>query len=285
MKLCQFYQNGQVHIGVLDGEKILDVTAMGLRDGVTVPASLDDFIAQGNNNALDKILKATPIHITPDEVKFAPVVLNPQKIFCAGQTFADHIKEVGLEMPKGPMLFSKLANTLNGHNCDVELIHTAEKYDYEAELVIVIGKKGKFLSEEQAWDYIFGYTCGNDMSVRDVQLSVSQYLMGKSFDGMCPLGPYVVTSDSIDVSDLAIKTRVNGETRQSSSSKQLIFSCAKLVSYASQYLTILPGDVILTGTPAGVVLGYPPEKQVWLKKGDVVEVEIEGIGILRNRMV
>ncbi|MCL2163919.1 MAG: fumarylacetoacetate hydrolase family protein [Oscillospiraceae bacterium] len=284
MKLCQFFKGNALHIGVPDGDRILDVTAMGRREGVLIPADIDAFIAIGDLGTLGGILETSPIYAEEGSIKYAPVVRNPQKILCAGANYADHIKEAGMQLPKVPVMFSKFNNSLNGHDCEVELINTAEQYDYEAELVAVIGKRGKFIPEDRASEYVFGYTCGNDLSARDVQIITTQYLMGKSFDGMCPIGPYLVTADSIDVSDLAIRARINGEVRQSSSTGHLIFTVTKLLSYASQYMTLEPGDIILTGTPGGVIFGYPPEKQVWLKKGDVVEVEIDGIGTLRNKM-
>ena len=290
MHLCQFYQNDNIHIGVLEGKKILDVTAMGLRDGMPVFATIDTLIASGDLSAFNKVLKTSPVYVTEESIKFAPVVSNPQKIICAALTHAAHIIKLGQALSDVPSIFSKFNNSLNGHNCEVELLSIAKEYDYEAELVIVLGKRGKFIGEDKASEYIFGYTCGNDLSVRDVQFpplhKYPQYLLGKTFDGMCPIGPYLVTSDSIDPSNLTVKCKVNGEVRSSGSTSELRFSCAKLVSYISQYITLEQGDIIFAGTCAeGAIIESPPEKRVWLKKGDVVEVEIEGIGILRNKMV
>jgi len=270
----------------MDGGGVIDVTAMGLRDNLPVPANIDALLAvSGGPETVREVLKAPPVYANTETIKYAPVVLEPRKILCAGLNYADHAGETGMRTPRVPMIFAKLNNALNGHDCGVELIDTAVQYDYEAELVAVIGKRCKFVSEEKAPEYVFGYTCGNDLSAREVQAATSQYLMGKSFDGMCPVGPCIVTSGSIDVSNLPISCKVNGELRQSSYTRHLIFSCAKLISYASQYMTLEPGDLFFTGTPGGVILGYPPDKRVWLKKGDVVEVEIGGIGTLRNTMV
>jgi 2-keto-4-pentenoate hydratase/2-oxohepta-3-ene-1,7-dioic acid hydratase in catechol pathway len=274
-----------LHVGVLEGDQIIDVTEMGLRSGIAVPASIDAFIKSGDGHALSEVLETAPVHAAADCVKFAPVLLDPQKIICAGVNYAAHAAETGRNLPEIPVLFAKLNNSLNSHDGEVELIDTAEQYDYEAELVAVIGKRGKFIPEHKAHEHIFGYTCGNDLSAREVQKVTSQFLMGKSFDGMCPIGPCVVTADSIDPSNLPIRSRVNGEVRQSSNTNQLIFSCARLIAYASRYMTLEAGDLFFTGTPGGVIAGYPPEKREWLKKGDIVEVEIDGIGTLLNKMV
>jgi 2-keto-4-pentenoate hydratase/2-oxohepta-3-ene-1,7-dioic acid hydratase in catechol pathway len=168
----------------------------------------------------------------------------------------------------------------------VTLPKTSAEVDYEAELAIVIGKRAKDVSEEEALDYVFGYSCANDLSARDLQLRTSQWLLGKTCDGFCPLGPYLVTADEVgDPNRLYIRTTVNGHVRQQSNTADMIFSCRQIVSYISRHMTLLPGDVILTGTPEGVVLGYPKEKRVYLQPGDVVGVEIERLGVLTNRMV
>ena len=158
----------------------------------------------------------------------------------------------------------------------------AEKFDYEAELVIVIGKEASKVSKEDALSYVFGYTVGNDFSARDLQFRSGQWLLGKSCDDFAPIGPYVVTRDEIDPQNLEIKCTVNGELRQSANTRDMIFDCATIISYVSQYMTLKPGDIIFSGTPDGVILGYPTERQQWLKKGDEVIVSIEHIGELVN---
>lgn len=214
------------------------------------------------------------------EIKYAPAVLNPQKILCTGLNYADHTNELHEEKLTLPTIFGKYNNALSAHGDVITLPYAGGKYDYEAELTIVIGKKCKDVAAMAADEYIFGYTAGNDMSVREVQKATTQWLLGKSFDKFAPLGPVIVTRDSIDVTNLKIQSRVNGEIRQNSNTNNMIFTPQELVAHISKYMTLLPGDVILTGTPAGVIAGYPEDKQIWLKSGDKVEIEIENIGTL-----
>ncbi len=221
-----------------------------------------------------------------DDIRFGPCVTNPQKIVCIGLNYRKHAEETKAPIPKYPILFSKFNNALTGHGRDVTLPKTSAEVDYEAELAIVIGKRAKDVSEEEALDYVFGYCCANDLSARDLQLRTPQWLLGKTCDGFCPLGPYLVTADEVgDPNRLYIRTTVNGQVRQHSNTADMIFSCRQIVSYISRHMTLLPGDVILTGTPEGVVLGYPKEKRVYLQPGDVVSVEIERLGVLTNRLV
>ena len=160
----------------------------------------------------------------------------------------------------------------------------AKQFDYEAELVIVIGKTVENVSRENAMSHIFGYTIGNDLSARDLQFRTGQWLLGKTCDGFAPIGPYLVTADEVDSSNLEISCSVNGELRQQGNTKNMIFDCAHIVSYLSQHMTLRPGDIIFTGTPAGVILGYPEEQRNWLKSGDEVVISIEKIGSLKNKL-
>ena len=190
------------------------------------------------------------------------------------------------DYPKEPILFSKFHNTLNGHLCPVTLSPNATRYDYEAELVAVMGKGGMDIPKENAAEFIFGYTCGNDISARDAQKKSAQWLIGKSFPGFAPIGPWIVTTDELaDPRRLAITCRRGAQMVQSSNTDQMIFDVYTIISYASRFIRIEPGDVILTGTPSGVILGMPPGEQNWLKAGDEVTVSIEGIGDLTNRFV
>jgi len=219
-----------------------------------------------------------------DTVRFAPAVLNPEKILCIGLNYAAHAKESKLPIPDYPTLFSKFNNALNAHKEPIVLPDTAYKYDYEVELVIVIGKTAHMIDKEDALDYVFGYTIGNDFSARDLQMRTPQWLIGKTFDGFAPLGPYIVPAAEADPAHFHVQSFVNGELRQDSNTNDLIFDCATIVSYLSQYMTLKPGDVIFTGTPSGVILGYPEDQQVWLKAGDTVTVKIDGIGELTNTL-
>ena len=178
--------------------------------------------------------------------------------------------------------FSKFNNALAAHHQAISLPEDAKKFDYEAELVIVIGKEASKITKEEALSYVFGYTVGNDFSARDLQFRSGQWLLGKSCDDFAPIGPYLVTSDEINPQNLDITCTVNGELRQSANTRDMIFDCATIISYVSQFMTLKPGDLIFSGTPEGVILGYPEESQQWLKPGDKVIVSIESIGELVN---
>ena len=188
-----------------------------------------------------------------------------------------------MEVPGYPLLFSKFNNSLAAHQETIPIPQDAVKIDYEAELVIVIGKTARNVPEEEALSYVFGYTIGNDLSARDLQFRTSQWLLGKSLDKFAPIGPGVVTADELgDPHSLNMECRVNGEIRQAANTKSMIFNCAQIISYASRYMTLKPGDLIFSGTPEGVILGYPEEEQVWLKPGDEITITIDKIGTLIN---
>lgn len=285
MRLCQFYTAGELHIGIGTADGIMDVTQMARRDGLKLAADLDQLLQEDGMEALRAAAAGTPVYVAEAEITFAPVLRRPEKILCAGINYMAHIDETGEVPPAVPVLFAKYNNSLNGHGCDVPLTDQGIQYDYEAELVAVVGKRCKCVSPAEAEACIFGYTCGNDLSVREIQFATSQWLLGKTFDKLAPIGPYLVTADSLDVGDLKISCTVNGEVRQESSTKYLIFNCAQLLSYISQYATLEPGDIIFSGTCGGVIIGCPEDQRVWLKAGDEVQVFIEGIGTLRNKLV
>lgn len=159
---------------------------------------------------------------------------------------------------------------------------SAEKFDYEAELVIIIGKEARNVSKEEALSYVFGYTIGNDFSARDLQMRTGQWLLGKTCDGFAPIGPYITTADEINPNNLKVQCKVNNEIRQSANTRDMIFDCATIISYVSKHMTLKPGDIIFTGTPSGVILGYPEDKQSWLKSGDEIKINIENLGTLVN---
>jgi len=214
--------------------------------------------------------------------RFAPAVPRPGKIICVGLNYRRHAQETGNPIPPVPILFNKYNNTLVGHRGKIPLpVKVSSQFDYEVELVVVIGRKARDVSEGEALSYVFGYANGNDFSARDLMRVTSQLMLGKTCDGFAPLGPWVVTADQIpDPQNLKIATYVNGEERQNSNTSDMIYSCAQIVSYCSRHLTLMPGDIIYTGTPQGVILGYPPEKRVWLKPGDKVVTEVEKCGTL-----
>lgn len=212
----------------------------------------------------------------------APVP-RPGKLLCIGLNYRDHAAESGVPLPARPLLFSKFPSAIIGHGEAIELPDGSTDVDYEAELAVVIGRRASRVPTAGALEYVFGYTCLNDVSARDFQFADGQWQRGKSCDTFAPMGPWLVTRDTVpDPGALAITCRVNGETRQSSSTRELVFGVADLIAILSRDITLEPGDVIATGTPAGV--GFARTPPVYLRNGDDVEVEIEGIGVLRNRV-
>jgi len=297
MKLVTFIEEGRYRLGVATEKGVVDVAAAAelLPAHGGAPKDVHAVIEGGKEAvaALDKLVAAAladesvASRVTKSEegLNFGPCVTHPNKIICVGLNYRKHAEETNAPIPKYPILFNKFNNTLTGHGHDVPLPRVSSEVDYEAELVIVIGKKAKYVDKENALDYVFGYCNVNDLSARDLQMRTPQWLLGKSCDGFSPLGPYLVTADEVgNPNNLAIRCIVNGEVRQNSNTSDMIFYCDEIVSYISQHMTLVPGDIILTGTPEGVVLGYPPEKRVWLKPGDVVTIEIEKLGRLTNRM-
>jgi 2-keto-4-pentenoate hydratase/2-oxohepta-3-ene-1,7-dioic acid hydratase in catechol pathway len=279
-------------LGIKTDKGILDVAAAAKALKSGAPVSMDELFDQGDNglSALrDRALAsgAKNLFLGESQVAFGPCVTNPQKIICVGLNYARHAKEVGQPLPKLPILFNKFNTSLNSHQGTVRVSAIpATNYDYEAELVVVIGRRASGVSEAEALSYVFGYATGNDFTARDLQSRSSQWMIGKACDGFAPLGPYVVTADLVgDPNNLKIECRVNGEVRQSSNTNDMVFNCAQIISYASKLMTLEPGDLIFTGTPEGVISGYPKEKQVWLKPGDKLSTTIEKLGELRFTLV
>jgi len=214
------------------------------------------------------------------------MLCEPKKILCVGLNYKSHAEETGGDPPKEPVIFSKFGDALAGNGDEIVLPPQHRCYDYEAELVAVMGKRVYHASLEEARSSIGGYTCGNDLSARDCQFRSSQWLIGKSFPGFAPIGPRIVSPADFDPeAPHRITSAVNGVIMQDDDVANTRFTCAQLVAYVSQFTPLAPGDLIFTGTPPGVMLGKPKEQQVWLKPGDEVTVTIEGIGTLRNRMV
>lgn len=218
-----------------------------------------------------------------DLAVLAPLA-NPSKILAVGLNYADHARESGVEAPEAPVFFAKLPNTLTGPGEPI-VFRAADstQVDYEAELAVVIGRRARDVPVADALDVVLGYTAANDISARDAQFTDGQWIRGKSFDTFCPLGPQIVTADEVgDVQTLRIACRVNGETLQDGTTKDMIHGVAAIVSYASRFLTLEPGDLLLTGTPPGV--GFARTPAIFLQDGDTVEIEIEGLGVLRNHV-
>lgn len=291
MKLLTFVREGEYRLGVkLDGG-VLDVAGASLhqpdmpstieqllKGGAAARAALQDLVERSRDAETELLDEAA--------LTLAPCVNHPGKIICVGLNYLRHARETNSEIPEYPILFNKFTNSLAGQGEAVPLTRESDQVDYEAELAIVIGSTAKHVDKSSALDYVFGYCNANDLSARDLQMRTSQWLLGKSCDKFLPLGPYVVTSDEVgDPNRLAIRCEVNGEVRQQSNTADMIFPCDEIVSYVSRFMTLEPGDLILTGTPEGVMLGRPADQRAYLKDGDMVTVEIERLGTLTNRMV
>lgn len=237
--------------------------------------------------AADAAKSPNAVKYALNAVKLLPPVPDPGKILCVGLNYADHAREGGKEIPTEPVIFAKYSNTLIGPGDPIKLPKVAQKVDYEAELVIVIGKTGKHIpNDKSAFEYVGGYTCGHDVSARDWQFrgAEKQWTVGKTFDTFAPTGPVLVTADELtDPHHLQVQLRLNGTTMQNSNTKEFIFQVPAVLAFISQVVTLEPGDLIFTGTPPGVGISRSP--QVLLKAGDVTEVEVQGIGVLKNPVV
>ena len=284
MKFLHYIKNDEINLAVKTDEGVFSLKDFSTK----LPSDLNELLKGGKEAvlAIEAALKGDkPAAIDEENLVYAPAVPNPEKILCIGLNYYAHGKEIKMKIPETPTVFSKFNNALAAHNSDIKLPDAAFKFDYEAELVIVIGKEGKNIKKEEALDHVFGYTIGNDVSARDLQMLTGQWLIGKTCDGFAPMGPYIVTADEIEPQNLEIGCKVNGETVQLSNTSNMIFDCAFIISYISQYITLKPGDVIFTGTPSGVILGKAPEEQVWLKAGDEMEIFIEKLGSLKNKLI
>jgi 2-keto-4-pentenoate hydratase/2-oxohepta-3-ene-1,7-dioic acid hydratase in catechol pathway len=219
------------------------------------------------------------------QIEIGPVIPDPEKIICFGLNYRKHAEETGNPLPKVPTLFPKYRNSLIANGQQIVLPrNNPGNVDYENELTIVIGKRCKYVTEAEALSYVAGYTIMNDVSARDLQMQTSQWGAGKAVDTFAPLGPVLIPASEIgDPQNLAIKTRLNGQVMQDSNTSDMVFSCAQLIAFASNFMTLEPGDVLATGTPEGV--GFSRKPPVFMKDGDIIELEIEKIGILRNPVV
>jgi 2-keto-4-pentenoate hydratase/2-oxohepta-3-ene-1,7-dioic acid hydratase in catechol pathway len=276
-------------LGLRTDRGILDVVAAEQDFHEGVPTTIDAlFKGQGDAHGLRRLAdkartsaSADRYFVALDKAAFGPCVTHPEKIICIGLNYRRHAAETNNPVPKQPILFNKYNTALNCHAGTIGVSEEdARNFDYEAELVIVIGRRARNVSEADAPNYIFGYATGNDFTARDLQSRSTQWMLGKSLDGSAPIGPWLVTADLVDGDNLKIECRVNGEVRQSSNTSDMVFNCKQLLSYISRYFTLKPGDIIFTGTPEGVIAGYPKDKQVWLKAGDKIVTSIEKLGDL-----
>jgi acylpyruvate hydrolase len=285
MKLMMFEKGAGVALGLVDGKAVTDLSAAD----PSLPKDLKSLIAGGPRALTAAKAAATKApasaRLNLDSVKAALPIDPPGKIICVGLNYALHAKEGGHEIPTYPSFFLRVPTSLVAAGKPVIRPKASAQLDYECELTIVIGQRGRHIPEAKALDHVFGYTLFNDVSVRDFQRKTSQWTPGKNFDGTGPLGPWVVTADELPAgaSGLRITTRVNGETMQDSNTSDMIFSTARIVALLSEFMTLEPGDVIATGTPSGVAHARKPP--TWMRAGDKVEVEVEKIGILANPIV
>jgi len=285
LTLANLRGDAKARLAVKTEKGILDVAASAREHKLLVPADTDDLIAHGPQQlqaCIDASLKAGTHFIAEKDAAFAPAVANPGKIICIGLNYRKHAKEIGLAEPKAPPIFTKFHNALTHHGATVPTKGLPNNhFDYEVELVVVIGKRAVNVSEADALSYVFGYATGNDFSERASQMITSQWTAGKTSDGFAPLGPYLLTADLIaNPNALKLGTTVNGEVRQDSSTSDLIFNVQQIIAYCSSVFPLEPADIIFTGTPEGVVMGMPKEKQIWLKPGDTVITTVEKLGSL-----
>ena len=279
MKLVTFQRGGSApEPGVLSGDRVHSLSSTGYGCMVS--------IISGGDEALKQISQAgTSGESLPlaDVTLLAPI-LRPPKLICVGLNYRDHAIESKMEIPSVPTIFNKFTNVVIGPGAPILLPKNSEKPDYEAEFAFIIGKGGRHIRPESWQDHVFGYTIVNDVSARDFQMQTSQWLMGKTFDTFAPMGPCIVTKDEIaDPHALDISMEIGGVTLQHSNTRELIFRIPDLISFLSSVVTLEPGDVVSTGTPAGVGFGHKPPR--WLRAGDECIVRVEGIGELRNPVV
>ncbi len=285
MRLATIQTSAGPRAAVLHENSYIDLAATD----PSMPGSVRQLLEAGPaalRRAGEAVHRANAVRVAAAQARLLPPVPDPHKIVCLGLNYRDHAAETGAPIPKDPVLFSKYATALIGPGDAIVLPPVSQEVDYEAELVIVVGKRGRPKSAEEAWGYVAGYTVGHDVSARDWQLKKDQkqWMVGKTFDTFAPTGPHLVTADEVpDPHALPICLRLNGQTMQDSNTKQMIFNVGTVLAYLAQVFTLEVGDLVFTGTPPGVGIARKPP--VYLKAGDVVEVEIADLGVLRNPVV
>ncbi|MDR0204649.1 MAG: fumarylacetoacetate hydrolase family protein [Delftia acidovorans] len=272
---------GRPALGVRSGQELVDITALGL------PATLDELLAQGPHGlrAAQQAAATASERLPLQGLQILPPVLNPSKAFAIGLNYVDHAAESHFDLPRHPVIFQRYASSWVAHGQALERPPVSTQFDYEAELVAVIGKAGRYIDKACALEHVAGYSLFNDGSVRDYQVRSAQWLWGKNFDRSGSFGPEFVTADELPpgAAGLRIQCRLNGQVMQDANTRDMLFDVATLVAACSQGMALQPGDIIITGTPSGVGLARSP--QVWMKAGDVCEVEVERIGLLRNPVI
>ncbi len=281
MKIARLLRDNKETYGFVDGDKVSTKDEITYLTGVPIPQNIKDFLFDGWYDEIKNKIKDLPYEENISKYKLLSPIPNPNKIICLAFNYVDHAKEQGLQAPEDPALVIKPRTALNSTNSDIVCPDFVTQLDYEVELALIIGKNCKNISVDDAFDAIFGYMIFNDVSARDIQFKDKQFTRGKSFDSFAPCGPWITTKDEIkDPQNLKMTTKINGELRQNSSSNNMFIKIPEIVSKISKVMTLEKGDIISTGTPAGVMLNKP--NAVFLKDGDKVEMEIENLGILNN---
>ncbi|MBM6615726.1 fumarylacetoacetate hydrolase family protein [Desemzia sp. RIT804] len=291
MKIVHFKKQNVEKIGIKTNQGILDVRRAAKVLNESSVNSMDEIFNDPQNslaqlkNLQQKVVekKLSNVYINEDNIYFLPIITNPDKIITVNYNYVLHASEKIESIPTVLSFGSKFKNSLAAHNQNIPLPTFAEKYDFGAELVVVIGKKAKNVTVENALTHIMGYSIGNDLSARDLQDASQNQLTGKTLDYFAPIGPYLVTKDEVDPNELDISLALNGEIHQKNNTKNMLFSCSEIVSTLSQYMTLVPGDLIFTGTPEGVLetsSDFSPSK--WISSGDTIDISISDLGTLTN---
>lgn len=277
MKLISFLNQGVPSYGVVDGDEVLDLTPIL---GAQAP-DLKTLIAKNLLGAAAEAAKAHPPTLKFSQLELLPVIPNPGQIFCIGLNYGEHVQETGHKVTEAPAIFLRLPESQVAHGQDILRPAESHRLDYEAEIAIVIGKGGRRIQEEDAWDHIAGYSCYNDGSVRDWQVATSQWTPGKNFYRTGGFGPWLVSSDEIAPGQVMhMQTILNGQVLQDTTTDKMIHSIPRQIAYISSFIPLSPGDVIVTGTPGGV--GNKRSPQIFMKPGDICEIVVDAIGTLRN---
>jgi len=283
MKLVTYMRQGEPRLGAVVGDRVVDLNDAD----PTIPSSLVEALSSAPDLAASAraALQRAGASLPLSDLELAPVTPRPGKILCLGLNFLDHAKEGGLDKPAYPSVFMRGASSLVGHGQALLRPRVSGKFDFEAELACIIGRRARYVTRAEALDHVFGYACFNDASVRDYQMRSPTWTVGKNFDGTGALGPWVVTADELPpgAAGLRLHLRLNGVVEQDANTSDMIVDVAAAIEYLSEAMTLEPGDVIAMGTPSGI--GGSRRPPLWLKPGDEVEVDIERVGVLRNRVV
>jgi len=289
--LSILHAGGAETLGVKFDDGVFDVALASGLLAHPAPLTLEQLLREGSWAQVDALVAATrSANVTQallpeSSITYGRLFANPGKIVCVGLNYRRHAQEIGMPIPKAPVLFNKFNNSLTAHNSTIRLPprEISYKFDYETELLVVMGRHARNVSEADALDCVAGYCTSNDFSARDLQLELGgQWMIGKTLDAFAPIGPYFVSAARVgDPNKLKLETHVNGEVRQSSNTSDFIFNVQQVVAYVSRHFALEPGDIVFTGTPEGVIQGMPPDRRVWLKAGDQVACTIEKLGTLK----